>query len=363
MIRRILAVVVKEFREIRRDPILVGTCIFLPLVMLFLFGYAVNLDVDSVSMGVLDLDKTSSSRTLIDRFVQSGYFRRTRWFLGSREIEPALVKGGVDMVLVIPEGFQRQWHRGTRSNVQVIVDGVYSSKAQIVSNYARSIISTFGPPAESPFEVETRVWFNPSLRSLNFVIPGLYGVILMAFPPLLTTLGIVREKESGSIQQIFVSPLSGAEFIAGKLIPFGLIAFGEMMMVVLVGYYWFSVPFLGNFWFFLGVSLLYVFCTVSLGLLVSTVTRSQLVAMLLVLILTLMPSFLFSGFLFPIFSMPWLLQLYTRFFPSRYFVDFSRNVVLRGYGLETGWVNVSFLALYTIAVFALAVFRFRKKVA
>lgn len=363
MIRRIIAVVIKEFREILRDPILVGTCLLLPLVMLFLFGYAVNLDVESVSLGVLDLDKTTRSRALIDRFAQSGYFQLDRSYQQPGDLKPSLMKGEVDGVLVIPENFQDRWAKGTKSPVQFILDGVYAAKARIVSSYAQAIIDGFGIPPTRSFDVETRVWFNPSLRSINFIVPGLYGVILMAFPPLLTTLGIVREKETGSIQQMFVSPLTGAEFIAGKLIPFGLIAFGEMMMVILVGHLWFSVPFLGNIGFFLGVSLLYVFCTVSLGLLVSTLTRSQLVAMLLVLILTLMPSFLFSGFLFPIFSMPWILQLYTRLFPARYFLELSRNVVLKGSGLSVGWVNVLLLGLYTLAVFLLAVYRFRKKVA
>jgi ABC-2 type transport system permease protein len=194
-------------------------------------------------------------------------------------------------------------------------------------------------------------------------VPGLIGVLLMAFPPLLTALAIVREKETGSIQQIFASPLTSAEFIVGKILPYGVIAFFQIVMVTAVGVLWFSVPFQGNLLFLLGAGLIYVFCTVSLGLLVSTITHSQVVAMLLALILTLMPSFLFSGFLFPIFTMPYFLQLYTYVFPSRYFIELSRAVMMKGAGVHELWVNVSLLGLYTLAVLALAAWRFRKKVA
>jgi len=185
----------------------------------------------------------------------------------------------------------------------------------------------------------------------------------MAFPPLLTALAIVREKESGSIQQVFASPLSGAEFLVGKLVPYGLIAFVQIFLVMAVGFVWFAVPMAGSLGFLIGAGLVYVFCTVGLGLLVSTVTRSQLTAMLLALIVTLMPSFLFSGFLFPIFTMPYALQLYTAIFPARYFIDLSRGVVLKGAGIADLWPNLVLLVVYTAAVFTLAAWRFRKKVA
>jgi ABC-2 type transport system permease protein len=219
------------------------------------------------------------------------------------------------------------------------------------------------PAARQILRLETRVWYNPSLKSANYVVPGLYAVILLAFPPLLTALGIVREKETGTIQGIFASPQTAAEFITGKLIPYSLIASLQMLMVVAVGYGWFGVPFEGSLPFLLAAGLIYVLCTVGIGLLVSTVTRTQLAAMLLALIVTLMPSFLFSGLLFPIFTMPALLQLYTAAFPGRYFVDISRGVALKGAGVEILAFEVALLAAYTALVFALAVWRLRKKVA
>ena len=365
--RRLWAVMDKEILELLRDPITVWICLLLPLVMLFLFGYAITLDVDDVALGVLDRDKTPASRTLSDRFVQSSYFQLQEYFHTEQEVGAALQRGRIRLAVVIPPRFQEALVRRETPAVQVLLDGTYSVTALIVADYAQSIIGDFPPmtrpQVQSPLQAEIRVWYNAPLRSVNYVVPGLYGVILMAFPPLLTTLAIVREKETGSIQQIFASPLTSAEFIAGKLLPYALIAFLQMLLVIAVGFFWFDVPFRGDLGFLLATALIYVFCTVSIGLLVSTITRSQLVAVLLALIITMMPSFLFSGFLFPIFTMPYVLQLYTFVFPARYFVELSRGIVLKGSELEILWFNVLLLAFYTLVVFGLAVSRFRKKVA
>lgn len=363
LLSRITAVVAKETKEILRDPITLGVSLAMPLVMLFLFGYAISLDVDKVSLGVLDRDRSQASRSLVDDFVSSRYFRLTRSIVTDSETRSVLDRSVVKAVLVIPSGFQAAIERRAPVRVQLLVDGTYSATAALVGAYARAIVATFRNASRPAIGVETRVWYNPSLRSVNYVVPGLFGVILMAFPPLLTALAITREKESGSIQQIFASPLTPTEFLAGKLIPYGLIAFLQIVMVIAVGFVWFDVPLGGNMPLLFGAGLVYVFCTVGVGLLVSTVTRSQLVAMLLALIITLMPSFLFSGFLFPIFTMPYFLQLYTRIFPAGYFVDLSRGIVLKGAGLPELWPTVLLLAAYTAVVFVLAAWRFRKKVA
>jgi ABC-2 type transport system permease protein len=363
-LHRVLAVVSKEAREIVRDSITVGVSILLPLVMLFLFGYAISLDVDDVALGVLDHDKSPASRELTDGFVQSGYFSLIRDFRTVGQVEDALQRGQIKMALVIPPRFHADLVRKTQPVVQVLVDGTYSVTAMVAANYAQTIVSGFRlPKRPDVVKLEIRVWYNAPMRSINYVVPGLYAVILMAFPPLLTALALVREKESGSIQQIFASPLTPAEFIIGKLIPYGLIAFAQMLMVISVGFFWFEVPFQGNLGLLMGTSFIFVFCTVGIGLLVSTITRSQLTAMLLALIITLMPSFLFSGFLFPIFTMPYVLQLYTTIFPTRYFVELSRGIVLKGGGLDDLWLNVVILLVYTFSVFILAAWRFRKKVA
>lgn len=362
-IAAVAAVCEKEAKEIMRDPITVGVALLMPLVMLFLFGYAISLDVKEVPLGVLDQDRSAASRALVDRFVRNDYFRLAAAYATTDDIDEALQKSTVKLALVIPPGFQARMAGGESAPVQVLVDGTYSATANLVATYAEAVVSGFGDASRPRIQVETRVWYNPALKSVTYVVPGLFGVILMAFPPLLTALAITREKETGSIQQIFASPLSPAQFLAGKLIPYGLIAFLQILMVIAIGFLWFDVPMRGSLPLLLVSGMIYVFCTVGLGLLVSTVTSSQLVAMLLALILTLMPSFLFSGFLFPIFTMPYVLQLYTRLFPAQYFVDLSRGVVLKGAGLPDLWTSAALLLAYTAAIFALAVWRFRKKVA
>lgn len=362
--RRIAAVVGKETREIVRDPVTVGVSLLMPLVMLFLFGYAISLDVRQAALGVWDGDSSPASRELVEGFVGNEYFRLAAQYSSVHAIEQGLQRGEVDLVLVIPPGFAAALVRGEPPSVQVLVDGTYAATALLVSGFAEAIIAGYRLPAPRQIlRLETRVWYNPSLDSANYVVPGLYAVFLLAFPPLLTALGIVREKETGTIQSIFASPLTAAEFITGKLLPYSLIAFLQMVMVIAVGYAWFGVPFVGSLLFLLAAGLIYVWCTVGIGLLVSTVTRTQLAAMLLALIVTLMPSFLFSGLLFPIFTMPALLQAYTTVFPGRYFVDISRGIVLKGAGVEVLGVEVALLGLYTLAVFLLSVWRLKKKVA
>ncbi len=194
-------------------------------------------------------------------------------------------------------------------------------------------------------------------------MPGLFAVILMAFPPLLTALALVREKETGTIQQIYASPVTSAEFIAGKLVPYGLVALLEMAMLVVIGTWWFDVPFVGSPGLLFAASLIYVFTTVSIGLLVSAVTRTQLTAMMLALIVTLMPSFLFSGFLFPVFTMPLASRLYSAVVPASHFIEISRGIVLKGAGISAIWPHLAVLGVYTAVVFAFAVWRLKQKVA
>lgn len=359
---RLFALAGKEWREILRDPITLGVALAMPLVMLFLFGYAISMDVNNVRLAVVDEDHSVASRSLVDDFTASGYFRLSDCCADMPGAEQALQRGKAKLVVFIPPGFQEQLQRGS-ARVQVLLDGTHSATALIIGGYATNIVAAISADGPPIVQAETRVWYNAPLKSVNYVVPGLYAVILMAFPPLLTALAIVREKENGSVQQIFASPVTPAEYIAAKLLPYGAIAFVQILMVVVAGYLWFEVPFRGDPLLLLLPGLVYVLCTVGIGLLVSTLTNNQLVAMLLALIITLMPSFLFSGFLFPVFTMPYALQVYTYFFPTRYFVELSRGVVLKGAGLEDIVVNLLILMGYTTLIFALAVNRFRKKVA
>ncbi len=360
---RVMAVVVKESRELIRDPITIWLCFLMPLVMLLLFGYAVTLDVENIRLGVLDEDRSPASRELLARFSASQYFLPVRDFPHRHAITDSLQRGEVSLALVIPHGTQRQLARGAAAPVQLLVDGSYAATSLLAAGYAEAIVTQFVPAPRPALEPAIRVWYNPSLRSVNYIVPGLFGVILMAFPPMLTALAIVREKESGTIQQIYASPLTAREFMLGKLLPYAAVAFLEMLMVVGLGYAWFQVPFAGSAVQLFAVAVLYVLITVGIGLLVSTIARTQVAAMLIALIIALMPSFLFSGFLFPVFSMPMIMQVYARVFPTSYFIDFARGVVLKGVGVEVLWLNVLWLLAYTAGVFLVAAWLLKKRVA
>ncbi|MDO8976154.1 ABC transporter permease, partial [Reyranella sp.] len=257
-------IVWKEVREIRRDPITIAVAVVLPLLMLYLFGSALSLDVKDASLAVYDQDRSAASRALIERFPQSGYFKRTHDVRSESEIAELLDRGRARLVLIIPPGFAQKLARGETAEVQALADGSYSSTAMVILGYAEAIVQSYSLERASarlaargmtapliPVRVESRVWFNAPLESVNYIVPGLFGVILMAFPPLLTALSVVREKEAGSVQQIFVSPIRPYEFIAGKMIPYAAIAFLEMLMILAAGLWWFHIPFLGSFPLFL----------------------------------------------------------------------------------------------------------------
>lgn len=369
------ALVRKELIEVSRDPITIAVAVLLPLVMLFLFGYGVSMDVEDTALAVYDQDATQESGRLVEAFVQSGYFRLHRTLRSPQEAGAALDRGEVRVVLVIPPQLARTLAAGGEAKVQVLIDGSFSPTALIVSSYVAAVVdrhsselaerrlAELGVQAPAALRLEARVWYNAPMKSVNYIVPGLFAVLLMAFPPMLTALAIVRERERGTIEQIYVSPVPPAVFLLGKVIPYAAIAFVEMLLVLLAGTLWFDIPFRGSLALLLGASLLYVFVTVGLGVAVSAVTRTQVAAVLLSLVATLMPSFLFSGFLFPIATMPYVLQLYTYAFPARYFNDISRDLFLKGVGIEYLWANIGLLALYALVLFAAASLALRKKVA
>lgn len=368
---RVLPVVRKELREIRRDPLMLWLIVVVPLVLLFLFGSALSLDIRDVPMAVLDYDRSPASRALVDDFANTGDFRVAAHPADERAMGELLDGGRVQLALVIPPGYGRELAAGRGVAVQTVIDGSFSARAAVLRNEVEAVTTAASlrmhaaSPAPMPAGIRAvpRVWYNPSLRSATFIVPGLFAVILMAIPPLLTALAVVREKENGSVQQIYVSPLRSWEFIAGKMVPYVGVALGEFLLVVAIGTWWFRVPVHGSVPLLAAGAVLYVFCTVGLGLLVSTLTRTQVGAILLSTILTVMPSFLFSGFMYPISSMPASAKLRTWLFPVRYFTDISRGVFLKGAGMAELWSNFAILALYTVIVFGLASLRFRKKIA
>lgn len=360
---RLLAVIRKESREILRDRVTLATSFVFPVAMLFLFAYATSLDVENVSLGVLDQDQSPASAQLVDAFAESRYFKVRRRFQSEWDMAQAMQAGDVSLAVVIPPDFVSGLTRQDTPPVQLLIDGTYSATALIALNYGLTIVGNFGRDAPGLVEMETRVWYNPNLRSMVYVVSGLYAVILASFPPLLTTLAIVREKESGAIQQIYASPLTVPEFLLGKLLPYALIAALQLVSIVAVGYWWFGLPFAGNPLYLALAGGVYVLCNVGIGLLISTITTSQLLAVLLALVVTMMPSMLFSGFIFPIYSMAEPVQYYTMLFPGRYFVEASRGIVLKAADPIDMWQPLGMLVAYTAAIFLAAVAVFKKKVA
>jgi drug efflux transport system permease protein len=374
---RVLAIAGKETRELVRDPVTLGVSILLPLVMMVLFTYAITLDVRDIRMAVLDEDRSPESRAYVDGFLRSGYFRLAATVGRPGELDRLLARGAARIALVIPADFSRNLRQGLPADVQTLLDGSLANTAVVALNYADAINGAYArqlqeaavaarlgrPPRLPPaIRVEARVRFNPALRGELFVVPGLLAVILMAFPPLLTALAIVRERERGSILQLAMAPIRAWELLGGKLLPYSAVAYVEMLLLLGAGRFWFGVQVRGSLPLLLGLAALYVLCTVGIGLLVSVHTRSQVVAILLSIVLTLMPAFLFSGFLFPIVSMPPLFQAYTHLFPARHFVEIARGITLKGVGLERLWPSALLLVAYGGVVLTLAALRFRRTV-
>jgi len=377
MFSRTFAILRKETREILRDPYTLGIALALPLVMLFLFAYGVNTDVRNIKLTVLDYDQSADSRAYAQTFFNSGYFIPTDVVRNYDQASDMLDRDTADAVLVIPSGFARSLSRGEQAQVQTLIDGSYTPSAQVTQSYVEAINESYNASLLSQYvenrtgqslgrlialRVESRVRYNPGLKSINAIVPGLFGVILMAFPPLLSALAIVREKERGSIQQVFVSPIRPVELILGKLLPYSVIAFVEMLIILTGGILWFGVPFHGSLPLFLLASILFVLCTVGIGLLVSTLTRSQVTAMLLALVLTIMPSMLFSGFIFPVHTMPTPMQVYANAFPTRYFIDLSRALALKGVDFWRVSSQMSILAAYAVGLILVSALRFKKRI-
>ena len=362
---RIIPIIKKEIIESRKDPYFLALAVILPLFLLFTFGYSFTLDVINVPTAVYDRDRTPASRDYISHFVDSSYFTLRYYLQDEKDINRLLDHGSVRVVLIIPENFSNRLAKKLKPQVQTLIDGSYPVTGRAIVNYIKAINATYSAKNPSyrnpPVEAESRVWFNPTLEMKNYVVSGLFVVILLAFPPLLTTLAVVREKENGSIQQIFVSPIKSYEYILGKMIPYVAITFLDLFMIIFFALYWFDLPLRGSFLLLLFTSAIYIFCTVGLGLLISTVTKSQLAAMLLVMAGAMLPSLYFSGFFFPVDKIPFLLQINAYLFPGKYFNDIARGIFLKGSGINDLFPNIICLSVYTALIFFLAWLNFKKK--
>jgi ABC-2 type transport system permease protein len=364
---RIAPLARKELLHIVRDPRSLWIIFILPNVLMFLFGYAIKLDLKNVRLGVCDLSRTPDSRALAERLEASSYFVITGRYENPEATEDLFKRQIARAAVVIPEDYARTLEKERRAPVGIFIDGSDANSASLVQNYLETFLATSASSTPSGGGVGTllsirpTVFYNRTMDSTNFIVPGLAALVMMLLGALLTSVTIAREKESGTMEQILVSPIKPFEVIAGKVIPYLVLAFSIAMMIIVVGNIWFRVPFVGSPVALMLYCCLYLFTALSLGLLISTLVSTQQVAMLLSLMLTLLPSIMLSGFIFPIASMPRVLQYLSYAIPATHFLTIIRGVMLKGNSPADLWTHIVFLVVIAIALMAIAVKRFSLK--
>jgi ABC-2 type transport system permease protein len=364
---RIKAIAQKELIQIRRDPLSLAMAFLMPVLLLFIFGYAITLDINNITTIVYDLDRSSLSRELISELTASGYFSVVRYADDGKDIDHYLDAGKARVAVSIPQDFSKNIRTGEAAQLQVIVDGSDSNTATIALGYLSALTEIYsqriGGARTTPLiDPRVRIWYNTELKSRNFIIPGLIAVIMAVIAALLTSLTIAREWERGTMEQLISTLVKTPELIIGKLIPYFLIGFIDMILAVIMATVLFGVPLRGNV-FLLGViSGVFLFGGLSLGIVISIATKSQLVASQISMVVTFLPAFLLSGFMFAISNMPKPLQMLTRIIPARYYVAVLKGIFLKGNPLRILFGDAVFLLIFGLLVFAIANRKFKKKI-
>lgn len=370
MLARTLAVTRKEAIHILRDPRTLVVIILIPIVQLVLLGYAATTDIERLRTVVLDGDRSSESRALIDAYRASGYFEVIEHVDSEAALARRIDDGTARAGLIIPRGFAETLADGETAQVGFAIDGSDPSVANVILaasqqvGQARSVeiaLEALGGrrPQLPGIEVRPRVWYNAELESANFMIPGLMGIVLQFLATMLTALAIVRERELGTLEQLIVTPVRPIELVVGKVVPYVVVAFFVLLEVLLVGVLWFGVPINGNVLLLLILSGLFLVTALGMGLLISTLAHTQQEAMLLTWFL-LLPSIFLSGFFFPLEAMPAFLRAISLLIPLRYLLTIMRGIILKGVGLEVLWPQVVALVVFGVVVVAIAAARFRK---
>ncbi|MDD5120535.1 MAG: ABC transporter permease [Candidatus Omnitrophica bacterium] len=375
-LKRIKAVAWKEFIQVKRDPRSLGLAIVIPIFMLLLFGYGLSLDIDHVRTLVWNQDASSRlTNDFLLNFKNSKYFKIVGYTDNYADITRKIDKGQILMALIIPKDFSHYIESDKTAPLQLIVDGSDANTALIALGYVRSVVSkynvdllteAFAKHGENPpktVSAHPRIWFNMGLVSTWFIIPGVIAMIIMIISALLISITIAREWERGTMEQLISTPVKGPELIIGKLMPYFIIAFFDLMVGVLMARFLFGVPFRGNYFLFIVLSSLFLIGALSQGILISVNSKTQLMATQLASLTTLIPTLLLSGFIYPIFNMPKFIQAFTYFVPARYYIVVLRDLFLKGNGIATLWDEALFLLLFAVVMFNLAIIKFKKKVA
>jgi len=372
--QRLRCLVLKEFLELRQNPRLFGIVIVAPIIQLAMLGYAATTDVKDVPVIVADGDRSPESRALVSRFDASRNFTVIGIVTTVREVDPYLQRGQAWVALAIPPGYANSLKESRPVTLQVVADGSDSNSTTVALGYATALVGDYasalaeqsigrGTPAGGGIDLRIRVWFNPQLESRFFMIPGVLALLLLLVTANLAAMAIVREKELGTLEQLNVTPLRRWELIVGKLLPYGVIAVIDVLLVTAVAVFWFEVPLRGSFPLLLALSLLYLVCTLALGLFISTISDTQQQAMMTATFFFLTPMIYLSGFIFPIENMPRVIQYVTYLIPLRYFLVIVRGIFLKGIGLDLLWPQAAALTVWGAVVLSLAVMRSRKRIA
>jgi len=372
MFERAKAILIKEFKQIFRDPRMKTVIFITPLIQMFLFGYAANKDINFVPTAIFDRDNTKESRELLRKFTFSKYFVPKYYITSEKEQNLVLDKGLATVVIHIDRGFGRNLNADKNADIQLAFDGSDSNTAMIVMGYANTIVSNYQydllkKKAESrgwttniaSIDLRDRAWFNGNLISRDYYLPGVIATIVTMMSLLLSAMAIVKEKEIGTMEQLTVSPLRPLELILGKLLPFAIIALIQITIITIFTVFWFHLPLRGNLFLLLFSTCVYLFTTLGIGLFISTISATQQEAMMAVF-LFYMPTMLLSGFAYPIANMPQLIQYLTIINPLRYFMVIIRSIFLKGIGIDILWTQLVPLLIMGIVVVYFSALKFRK---
>jgi ABC-2 type transport system permease protein len=369
--RRIKFLVWKELIELRQDPRLFSIVVMAPIIQLLALGYAATTDIRNVPVVIADADRSAGSRELVTRFNASPTFQVVQVVTGPDEIDTFLERGEAWIAIAIPPEFGAAVAAGQPQTIQIVADGSDANSAGVSLAYASNLITAYsqelsarsGRPSGSgagAIDPRVRVWYNPRLESREFMIPGIFALLLLVITTNLSSMGIVREKEIGTLEQLNVTPLRRSELIVGKLLPYAMVGLVDVVLVLAVAVLWFEVPLRGSVWLLFGMTLIYLLSTLGLGLFVSTISSTQQQAMMTTTFFFLMPMIYLSGFIFPIENMPAAIQPVTYLIPLRYFLVILRSIFLKGVGLETFWPEALALTACGAVLLGLAIARLSK---
>ena len=371
--QRVFAIIRKEFVHIIRDPRSLAMAIAMPVLLIFLFGSSLSLDVDKVPLVIWDQNRTSDSREFVGRFTGSRYFLLSGYVNSYEEIEQSIDKREAMLALIIPTDFSRKLETGRKADAQLIVDGSDSNTATVAIGYAKTVTDSYTSSlmlktaqrqgerkVGIPLEAKPRIWFNQNMQAKNYIIPGLIAVIMMVIAALLTSLTVAREWENGTMEQLLTTPLQPRELILGKLVPYFAIGMFDVLLAVLIGEFLFQVPLRGNGALVFCMAALFLPGALTMGMLAGIITRSQLVASQLAMVLTFLPSFLLSGFMYSIANMPPFLQGLTYVVPARFFVAILKRIYLKGAGLEMFIMEAAGLVIFAVVLIVVANIKLKK---